>query len=362
MARAIQSVRFPLPETYSEIVDVRSPGEFAEDRVPGAINLPVLDDGERARVGTIYKQESPFVARKLGAGLVAGNISRHVAAHFLHKGKDYRPLIYCWRGGMRSNSLALVLSQVGWSVSVLDGGYKTYRAHVRDRLANLAPSLDYRVLCGLTGSGKTRILQRARELGVQVLDLEGLANHRGSLLGQEWNWARSGDAPQAQPSQKWFESQLLQALEPFDPKRPVWTESESNRIGSVHLPPPLWMQMQAAPCVEVCVPIAGRVQFLLADYPHLVEHPEFLCEKLSYLKERHGKQQLAAWFEAIAAGRFAEFVEQILVTHYDPTYRQSLERDYYSRVVRRIDLSDLSSAEIDRAARVLAAETSRSPC
>jgi len=132
----------PWAETYSEIIDVRSESEFSEDRIPGAINLPVLDDAERADVGTIYKQINPFTARKKGAALVAKNISEHLTTHFANKDKDYHPLVYCWRGGQRSNSMATVLTQIGWRVAVLEGGYKTYRAYVRQQLEDL-PHLEY---------------------------------------------------------------------------------------------------------------------------------------------------------------------------------------------------------------------------
>jgi tRNA 2-selenouridine synthase len=192
------------PDRFSEVVDVRSPAEFAEDHIPGAINRPVLNDAERERVGTIYKQVNPFEARKLGAALVSRNIARHIDEHFVGKGKDYRPLVYCWRGGQRSGSLALVLNQIGFRVSVLHGGYKTYRGEVMDGLRDLPKRFDFRILAGATGSGKTRVLRALAEAGGQVLDLEAIACHRGSLLGSE------PDAPQ--PAQRWFESQLHQQL------------------------------------------------------------------------------------------------------------------------------------------------------
>ena len=149
-------------ETYSEIIDVRSEDEFAEDHIPGAINLPVLNNQERAKVGTIYKQESPFKARKIGSAIVAQNIAQHINSHFINKDKQYFPLVYCWRGGQRSNSLASVLTQIGWRVTLLQGGYKTYRAYVRKQLTNLPNQFTYKVLCGLTGTGKTQILRQLK--------------------------------------------------------------------------------------------------------------------------------------------------------------------------------------------------------
>lgn len=192
------------PHRFSDVIDVRSPAEFADDRIPGAINLPVLDDAERVRVGTIYKQVSPFEARKVGAALVSRNIARHIDDHFVRQGKDYRPLVYCWRGGQRSGSLATVLSQIGFRVTVLQGGYKTYRGEVMDRLRDLPKRFDFRILAGATGSAKTRVLRALDAAGGQVLDLEDLACHRGSLLGPE------PDAPQ--PAQRLFESLLHHRL------------------------------------------------------------------------------------------------------------------------------------------------------
>ena len=330
----------PWAETYSEILDVRSQSEFVEDHIPGAINLPVLDDAERAEVGTIYKQ-CPFTARKTGAALVAKNISQHLIEHFASKEKDYRPLVYCWRGGQRSNSMAIVLAQIGWRVTVIEGGYKTYRAYVRDQLQYLPERFTYQVLCGLTGSGKTYILRQLSQRGVQFLDLEGLANHRGSLLGEEWQ-----GKPSPQPAQKYFESLLLQQLQSFDSSQPVWVESESNKIGQVYLPQSLWQKMKQASCVEIQLPIAARVNFLLQEYPHLVTHQDVLKAKLELLKSRHGRQKLNEWYQMIDAGRWEAFVKDLLECHYDPTYSQSMHRDF-TRVERSLSLPDLSDSSIE---------------
>jgi len=329
----------PWVETYSEIIDVRSQSEFAEDHIPTAINLPVLNDAERAEVGTIYKQ-SPFTARKTGAALVAKNISQHLIEHFASKEKDYRPLVYCWRGGQRSNSMAIVLAQIGWRVTVITGGYKTYRAYVRDRTEQLPAQFTYQVLCGLTGSGKTYILRQLSQRGVQVLDLEGLANHRGSLLGEEW-----GGKPSPQPSQKYFESLLLQQLQSFDPSKLVWVESESNKIGQVHLPQSLWQKMKHASCVEIQLPIAARIQFLLQEYPHMVTHPNVLKAKLELLKSRYGRQKLNQWYQLIEALQWETLVKDLLECHYDPTYSQSMRR-YFNTIERVLCLSDLSNRSI----------------
>ncbi len=331
--------RQPWLKTYTEIIDVRSPSEFAEDHIPGAINLPVLNDAERAEVGTIYKQ-CPFTARKIGAALVSKNISIHLISHFAAKEKNYQPLVYCWRGGQRSGSIALVLGQIGWRVTILEGGYKTYRNYVRDQLEYLPAQFTYQVLCGLTGTGKTYILRQMQECGTQVLDLESLANHRGSLLGEEWRGNSS-----VQPSQKLFETLLLQQLQSFDISQPVWVESESNKIGQVHLPQLLWQKMKLANCVEIQLPMAERVQFLLQEYPHLVIYPEILKAKLEKLKFRCGKHKLNLWNQWIDSEKWDVFVQDILQSHYDPTYSQSKERNF-SSTEQVISIPDLSNSSI----------------
>ncbi len=332
----------PWAETYSEIIDVRSPVEYALDHIPGAINLPVLDDIERAQVGTIYKQINPFSARKTGAVLVAKNISQHLDAHFASKDKDYKPLIYCWRGGQRSNSMATVLGQIGWRVTVVEGGYKTYRAYVRQQLEDLPAKYTYKVLCGLTGSGKTHILRQLQQRGAQVLDLEALANHRGSLLGEEWQ-----DSPTPQPSQKYFESLLLQQLQQFDSNKIVWLESESNKIGQVHLPPSLWHKMKQATGIEIQLPLDSRVQFLLKEYPYLKNNPHFLKAKLERLKSRYGKQKLNYWYQLIDNSNWEDFIKNLLLYHYDTTYFKSIERDF-TNVEKVLSLPDISDTSINQ--------------
>jgi tRNA 2-selenouridine synthase len=228
---------------FDALIDVRSPAEFALDHAPSAINLPVLGDEERAVVGTIYVQDSRFRARRLGAALVARNIARHLETALADRPHDFKPLVYCWRGGQRSNAMATVLAQVGWSTAVLAGGYRTYRRRVQTRLYNDPLGLDLVLLDGGTGSGKTEVLQALGTRGVQVVDLEALAEHRGSLFG--------APAGAEQPSQKLFESRLLAAIEALDPARPVVVEAESHKIGERMLPPALWRAMDAAPRIAL---------------------------------------------------------------------------------------------------------------
>lgn len=297
---------------FTHIIDVRSPGEFACDRIPGAINLPVLNDAERAEVGRLYVQVSRFDARRLGGAMVARNVAAHLETFFAPLPEHSRFLLYCWRGGQRSKAMATILHAVGWSVTLVAAGYKGYRQHVREALVRLCPQLQCRVVTGLTGSGKTRLLQRMAAEGHQVLDLENLGAHRGSLLGDE------PDA--AQPSQKYFESLLLEQIQRFDPARPVWVESESKRLGRLWLPEPLWQAMLRAPVHELHVPAAVRAAFLLREYPHFSAAPDELLAKLETLREPCGGARLDEWQTMIRAGEWPAFVLSMLEHHYDPGY------------------------------------------
>ena len=301
---------------YSQIIDARSPAEFAIDHIPGAINLPVLSDDERIKVGTLYK-ESPFEARKLGAALISANVSRYLLEHFHDKELDYTPLIYCWRGGMRSRSFTHILSSIGWKAQVLSGGYRAFRKFVVDDLtATLeVPTLKLSILSGLTGVGKTRLLHALAAEGQQVLDLEGLANHKGSWLG----------SPQdgQQPSQKQFETRLWDTLKAFDPSKPIWTEAESNRIGKVHCPQALWQKLRAGDVYHIELSIDQRIKLLSEDYPHFSEQPDALIELLNVLKKIRGNKQVEQWQEQISTRDWQAFLTSILVDHYDLSYRRS---------------------------------------
>lgn len=307
-------------DSFDEVIDVRSPGEFLEDHIPGAINLPVLDDDERIEVGTLYKQVSNFAAKKVGAPLVWRNIARHLDTHFAHKPKTWHPLIYCWRGGSRSGSLAYVLQQIGFNALQLDGGYKAYRRTVLADLALLPQSHRFLVISGPTGSGKTRLLQSLALLGGQVLDLEKLALHRGSLLG-----ALPG---QAQPNQKSFESAIWHALRGFDPARPIFVESESKRIGALCVPEALINQMRASPCIQLSVAQNLRVTLLLEEYAHFFIQPEVLRHQLDCLVALRGREMVSAWHALIAAQDWRGLFDDLLVKHYDPAYFRSLNANY----------------------------------
>ncbi|MGE5320423.1 MAG: tRNA 2-selenouridine(34) synthase MnmH [Hyphomicrobiaceae bacterium] len=333
---------------FIDIIDVRSPSEFAEDHIPGAINLPVLDDAERERVGTLYKQVSSFEAKKVGAALVSRNIAEHLDAWFADKPRSYRPLVYCWRGGSRSGSLTHVLQKIGFGAAQLDGGYKAYRRHVVAELARLPTLFSYRVVCGPTGSGKSRLLQALANEGAQVLDLEALAAHRGSLLG-----ALPG---QAQPSQKSFESALWFALSRFDPARPVFVESESKKIGALRVPDMLITAMRASPCLRLQVPLASRVQLLTEDYMHFLHDPEMINRQLGYLTSLRGSETIAAW-QALANERaWPELVVALLDQHYDPTYLKSLAKNYAAKPSdQTYRTDDLSIGGLQQLARAILA-------
>lgn len=318
--RALHDVGVDALGDYPDRIDVRSPSEFAEDHVPGAVNHPVLDDAERARIGTIYTQESPFVAKRLGAAIVSRNIAAMLEGPFADKPRDWAPVVYCWRGGQRSRSLAHILREVGWRAVRLAGGYRAYRRHVRAELASLPARLRFDVVCGLTGSGKSRLIDALAAQGAQVLDLEGIARHRGSLLG---------DLPdRPQPPQKLFDSELAARLASFDPSRPVYVESESKRIGSVEIPDTLLAAMRASPCVRIDASAAQRVALLKEEYAHFLADPVTLAARLAPLVALHGKTRLARWSALATAGDFDALVAELLALHYDPTYTRSIEKNF----------------------------------
>jgi tRNA 2-selenouridine synthase len=332
-------------DRFDAIVDVRSPAEFEEDHVPGAINLPVLDNEQRAQVGTIYVQESPFAARRLGAALVARNIARHIEDTLLDYPKAWRPLVYCWRGGQRSGAMTSVLHQIGWPARQLAGGYKTYRRAVLSDLETLPGRFQYLVLHGPTGSGKTALIEALREEGGQVLDLEAMARHRGSVLGGSF------DGDYAQPGQKAFESALWARLRHLDPKRPVFVESESQRIGRLALPRALFDAMKDAACLRVAVPIEQRVTHLLDRYKDIYGRPEALRARLDFFVPLHGKKTVEQWRAWIDAAQWRELAIDLVRTHYDPAYRRN-GQGYYRKVQQA---PTLEMASLDRDAIILAA-------
>ncbi|MFZ9506096.1 MAG: tRNA 2-selenouridine(34) synthase MnmH [Burkholderiaceae bacterium] len=305
---------------FHDVLDARSPGEYSLDRLPRAVSTPVLTDAERAEVGTLYRNQSGFVAKRVGAALVARNIAQLLETRFAEQPREWRPLIYCWRGGNRSGALATVLSRIGWRVSLLEGGYKAFRHRVIDDLEKLPVTLQFRVIAGRTGCGKSLLLDALAARGAQVLDLEAIARHRGSVLG------RMPGEPQ--PGQRHFETLIWERLSTFTPDRPVFVESESRRIGTCHLSESLTLAIRQAPCVVLEAERDHRSQLLINQYQHFIEQPETLDAQLGRLVEVHGHDTIVAWRTLLKAGRFDELVQCLLSEHYDPTYDRSMSRNF----------------------------------
>lgn len=345
-----------LAHGFDALIDVRSPAEFSEDHVPGAINLPVLDNEERARVGTIYKQESPFRARKIGAALVFRNAAAHVEGPLAGHDGSWRPLVYCWRGGQRSGTLAWMLREIGWRADTVQGGYRTWRRAVNKMLYDDPLPYTLVLIDGNTGTAKTDLLGHLASAGQQVLDLEGLANHRGSLLG-----ARTTP----QPDQKMFESGIAAALARFDPKRPVLVEAESSKIGSRIVPPALWQAMTDSPRIEVQAPIEARARYLAEAYDDILSDGPRLAGLLDHLRPVRGHGVVDRWHALIAAGDKVALTAALMEDHYDPAYRRARKRHGAALMASlrtdRLDASGLALfaerivAEIERNAALRAA-------
>jgi len=302
---------------FDDIIDVRAPSEYAEDHIPGAISLPVLSDAERAEVGTIYVQQEPFLARKLGAALVARNAAAHLQGPLADRPGGWRPLVYCWRGGQRSGSFASILAQIGWRVGLIDGGYKAYRRLVVQAMYETPLALRVVLLDGGTGTAKTRLLAHLAAQGQQVLDLEAMAQHRGSLLG---------GMPGGQPSQKRFESRVAMTLVAMDPARPVFVEAESYKIGARMIPPMLWQAMLRADHIRIEAPIEARARYLVDTYADLLSDPKTLEDSLGVLARFHGHAQATQWQQMAQARQFQTLAAQLVAQHYDPGYRRSSRR------------------------------------
>jgi tRNA 2-selenouridine synthase len=348
MAALLRSNAVPVAQldAFDEIIDVRSPAEFALDHVAGALNCPVLDDEERARVGTIYAQVSPFDAKKLGAALVSKNIARHIEERFRGRGRGWRPLVYCWRGGKRSGALAHVLREIGWDAATLEGGYQAYRREVVAQLGELPARFRFRVVCGATGSGKSRLIEALAAQRAQALDLERLASHRGSVLGEL--------PGEPQPSQKMFDSLVWSALKRLDPARPVIVEAESRKIGQLQVPAALLERMREGACLRIEVPVAERVRFLIGEYRHFLQDPSVLKEKLNCLTGLYGHAVIDRWIAQADARAWDELVADLLVNHYDPAYLRATRGNFlnYDKA-RTLRLERLDEKGFERAAAEL---------
>ena len=326
---------------FDTIIDVRSPSEFAEDHIVGSINCPVLSDLEREKVGTIYKRESTFKAKIIGSSLTARNIAKHIEERFLEYKGSWQPLVYCWRGGQRSKAFAIILSEVGWSTPQLEGGYKEYRNHVLEFMDTIGSKLKIILMSGKTGCAKTKILHSIAQQGGQILDLEGLANHKGSLLGKIPNLK--------QPSQKYFESKLFYQLKQLNLKKEVFLEAESSKIGNIHIPKTIWAKMIVSPRIEIKADIHLRSTFLVKDYEYMCKNPELINPIIFGLRKRLSKKLVDSWKELIDQKKWQELTRSFLENHYDPSYSSNTIKND-RKVIKEIKAQSFNSSEITKIA------------
>src|SRR6056300_1025339 len=331
-------------KTFDTIIDVRSPLEYEEDHIIGSINCPVLNDQERIIVGTIYKKESTFKAKIIGSSLTARNIAKHIEEKFINQKGSWQPLIYCWRGGQRSKAFSLILSEVGWRTFQLEGGYKKYRNEVISFLNKVGSKLKIILISGKTGSAKTKILQNIKLQGGQILDLENLANHKGSLLGKIPNLK--------QPSQKLFESKLYHQIKQLDLKRNVYIEAESSKIGNIHIPKTLWAKMIVSPRIEIKADIELRSSFLLNDYKYMCENPELIKPIIYGLKNRLSKKLINDWMELITKKLWLDLTKSFLENHYDPSYSSNTIKND-RKVIKKIQAKSFSKEEINKITKLI---------
>lgn len=294
------------------VVDVRSPSEYEEDHLPGAINLPVLDDGERDRVGTTYHQESTFEARREGAKEICRNAPDLIDEIDRRVDPERPVLLYCWRGGNRSRSLSVILDRIGYNVHRLEGGYKAYRKTVHGFFENRDWQGPLVTIYGYTGSGKTKLLDRLAREGASTVDLEGAANHRGSAFG--------GIGLGEQPSQKAFERSVHEQVAGADP--PVYVEGESRKIGRRTIPDPFFEELIEPPRVWVETSLERRVENICEDYPW-PECREPLIDAVGNLKERMGKDTVSSLQQSLREGDLRPVVRELLESYYDPAYEKS---------------------------------------
>lgn len=340
MARCFETLSEFTAHGFDCVIDVRSPAEFAQDHVPGAINLPVLSDAERATVGTIYVQDDPFKARKTGAALVARNAARHLQGPLAEKDGGWRPLVYCWRGGQRSGSFASILTQVGWRAEVIQGGYRSYRRLVAGAMHDKALVHRVILLDGNTGTAKTELLTILSAKGVQTIDLEGLANHRGSVFGA---------VSKPQPTQKSFEGALAAAFEACDPARPVLIEAESSKVGKCQIPRSVWAAMCTAPRIMIAAPLTTRAAYLTCAYADITADTVALKQTIGYLRRLQGAEQVARWREMVDAGELVALAGELMQQHYDPRYAKSRAR-IDAKLLGEINTDSLSADTLDNIA------------
>ncbi len=315
-----------------DVIDVRSPSEYEVDHIPGAINLPVLFDKEREMVGTIYKQNSKFEAKKLGAALISKNISNFLKENIREKHRDWLPLIYCWRGGQRSYAFATILDQIGWDVGVVDGGYKSFRKHVNDFLDKNIENYFLILITGNTGTAKTKLLNLIEERQGQTIDLESLANHKGSVFGSQG---------QKQPSQKLFETLIYDKVKNLKTGEPIFVEAESNKIGNLHIPKEFWKLMKNSPQIEISATVEQRAQFLVEEYSEITTDLDLLEKQITSLSTIAGHKVVESWLRMAKNKEFIALAKQLIEKHYDPRYERGLLRKK-KQVFATIEIEDIS--------------------
>ena len=328
-------------QTFDSIIDVRSPAEFALDHIDGSINLPVLSNEERALVGTTYKQDSRFKARKIGAALIAKNTAQHLETELFSHHRDWKPLIYCWRGGQRSSGFATILSEIGWRPTLLNGGYKSYRKEVCEIMHKKLAKYNFVLISGHTGTAKTAIIQVMENLSIQTIDLEALANHRGSIFGANLT---------KQPSQKLFESFLFYKLKSLDFRKPILLESESNKIGQIAIPSMIWNAMKNSPRIEIIAPLHARAQYLTRTYKNLTENQDALNQRIEFLTNQHGNKKVQEWKDLSKAGEFSKLATELMFNHYDPRYANSQKNSSHMKLPS-VNMNTISKQSIRGAAK-----------
>ena len=326
-------------EFYDEIIDVRSPKEFKEDHIPYSINLPVLSNAERKMIGIIYKKESPFKAKKIGASLISKNISLIIKSRLYEKPGSWKPLIYCWRGGKRSKSLGIVLSEIGWQIKILNGGYRTYRKKVTKKIDTLVKKYKFIVISGQTGSAKSELLRKLGKLKLNIIDLEDLASHKGSLLGKIYN--------RKQPSQKMFESLLYQNIIRLDKSKNIFIENESSKIGNIHLPQSILKKIKTSRKINIISPLKSRVDFLIKDYKNFINKKDSFKELFDYAELKKGKNFVKKWRLLYKEENWPELALQLIENYYDPLYNYN-KLNKKNNIIKNYKIETLSTYELNK--------------
>ncbi len=312
------------------IIDVRSPREYAEDHIIGSINLPVLYDEEYEKIGQLYKFESGFEAKKIGAQWVMKNISRHLKEVLYKYEKNKKLIFYCKRGGNRSLSFSIVCSKIGWNSNVIDGGYKMYRQFIIEYLTQFSQNSKFFVIAGKTGNGKTKLLNLLEKKGLQTIDFEGLACHRGSILGKQ--------VGQLQPPQKLFESKIFEEIKKFNEDKCVFVESESVKIGRLTIPNSIFSYTYKSKLIKLNNEIDFRVEFLIDEYQNLIEDHKPFFKLIEILKSRISGENIIEIEKAVSEKNFPLLARYLLNFHYDRAYDMSMSKRK-GEVVKEFNLS-----------------------